>query len=167
MAFKSSFLCLATGCLLFSGIFSAVACLPFSIALAAQPEQVVNDSLLWHTQASQDRDWRQNNSQRGQRPGRQLDKERLQQRLQKRREEIRKELQSLPPEQRAKRMQELRKQFRQKREEMVRQRTRKFRERWQNASPEEKQKFCANVRQRCADGGSKACQIAERACGNF
>lgn len=163
MAIKSSFLCLTTGCMLFSGIFSAAASFPSNNALAAQPKQMINDALFWQTQASQDRNWRPNNGQRGQRPGRQLDSDRLQQR----REEIRKELQSLPPEQRAKRMQELRKQFRQKREEMVRQRTRKFQERWQNATPEEKRKFCANVRQRCADGGSKACQIAERACGNY
>jgi len=63
--------------------------------------------------------------------------------IQKAREKIK----HLPPEQRKAEILRMKEQFRQQQK----QKKGKFKERWNNASPEQKQRFCIKVTQKCAD----------------
>lgn len=85
--------------------------------------------------------------------------------MEEKRRHIRQELESLPPEERKARMEDLREELHEKHEERREYFREKFQEKWNSASPDERAEFCANARQRCAEGGNSACEFASKSCG--
>ena len=85
--------------------------------------------------------------------------------FEERRDAIKQELMSLPPDQRQARMEELRAQYRKKHAASQEERMKHFQERWDNATDEERARFCKNAAEKCAGGGQPACDIAKSVCG--
>ncbi|MDB5490948.1 MAG: hypothetical protein JWO78_797 [Micavibrio sp.] len=82
-----------------------------------------------------------------------------------RREQLKEQLMQLPPEQRKTRVEELKQEMSAAKAQKLEQRKEEFQGKWNNASPEQREKFCANVKQKCAEGGRKfACEVAESKC---
>lgn len=78
------------------------------------------------------------------------------------REKIKQELMALPPEERQQRMEQLRQQHKGK----IKERRQQLESKWQDSTPEQKQKFCQKVQQKCTSGGKKfACRLAQEKCG--
>ncbi len=79
-----------------------------------------------------------------------------------RKEALKQQLMQLPPDQRRQRIQELKEQFKQRFSE----RKQKFDEKWNNASPEQKSKFCGKISERCTgdQADSPGCQLAQERC---
>lgn len=71
----------------------------------------------------------------------------------------------LPPDQRRAKIEEMKKNMSANKAERLKQRKDEFQAKWDKASPEDRAKFCDNVKQKCANGGKKyACDIAEGKC---
>lgn len=71
----------------------------------------------------------------------------------------------LPPEQRKAKVEELKQQMTADKAQKLQQRKEEFQNKWDKSSPEQRAKFCSNVREKCAEGGRKfACEIAENKC---
>jgi len=81
------------------------------------------------------------------------------------RRHMKEELMKLPPEERKARIEQLKQQMSSEKTEKLQHRKEEFQSKWDKASPEDRAKFCANVKQKCAEGGRKfACEIAESKC---
>lgn len=74
--------------------------------------------------------------------------------------DMKSELQNLSPEERKAKINELRSDISQKREE----KKAKFEEKWNSASPEQKDRFCAKVSEKCDSGKEVACEIVKNKC---
>lgn len=82
-------------------------------------------------------------------------------------EALRRELAELPPEKRKARMEEMKAQHESERAEKRAEFHRKFKEHWDGASESERADFCAGARERCADGGEKACDFVQKTCASY
>lgn len=82
-----------------------------------------------------------------------------------RRQELKDQLMQLPPDQRRAKVEEMKQQMSADKAQKLQQRKDEFQNKWDNASPEQRTKFCDNVKQKCAEGGKKfACEIAQNKC---
>ncbi len=74
---------------------------------------------------------------------------------------LKEQLMQLPPAQRKAKIEELKQQVTAEKAQKLQQRKDEFQGKWDKATPEQRAKFCTNVKQKCADGGKKfACEIA-------
>ena len=88
------------------------------------------------------------------------------QKMQEKREAFKKELEGLSPEERQAKMEE----FREKRKEEMRKRIdNKFEGKWDQATPEERQRVCDKLRDKCQkhEGRGFACDIAGERCSSY
>lgn len=80
-------------------------------------------------------------------------------------QELREQLMKLPPDQRRAKIEEMKQQMSADKARKLQQRKDEFQNKWDKASPEDRKKFCTNVKQKCAEGGKKfACEIAQDKC---
>lgn len=80
-----------------------------------------------------------------------------------RRANLKRQLEALPPEQRKAKIEQMKQDFAQKKEE----KKAAFDNRWNQATPEQKAKFCASAQQKCnagGQGGDFACKVAQNRC---
>lgn len=84
--------------------------------------------------------------------------------------ELMRQLQNLPPEERRQKIEELKAEAAQRRQQALDTKKQQFQAKWDQASPEKRAKFCANVTRRCADieadgkGRMFACAVAKDKC---
>lgn len=78
----------------------------------------------------------------------------------KNREEKRQELMQLSPEERQKKISSLKEEQQERRQE----RKKHFDERWNNASQEQRDRFCSNASSRCSGGAERACAVVKEKC---